>query len=106
MGYRLSVSKLNEVYYGTKLFGYVDDESVLNSFKFLKDHEYITGDEFWTYSFDNAIVMLKTDFDQFRNFYALDLEACYGDLVSKDFLKDTEELTKLEDYEYVVLKWE
>lgn len=107
MGYRLTISKLDMVFYGTKLFGYMDDEKVLKSYQYLIKKEYLTGDEFWDYSFDNAIAMLKTDFMEFRELYAQDLRD-YNDGAEDSadwFLKETEELTKLPDYEYVVLQW-
>lgn len=106
MGYRLSISKVNEVYYGTKLFGYVDDENKLKSFNYLKDNGYIDGDEVWDYNCANAIVMKKTFFEEFRKLYAQDLKDYYDEIVSNAFLKETEELKKLNDYDYVVLKWE
>lgn len=105
MGYRLCISKVNEVYYGTKLYGYVDDENKLKSYNYLKDNEYIDGDEIWSYSAENPIVMRVCVFKEFRELYAQDLKDFYDEIISNAFLKETEELTKLGDYDFVVLTW-
>lgn len=104
MGYRLSVSKLEEVYYGTKLYGYTNEE-ILESYRFLKNKGYIDGDEVWGYCCDNPIVMKVKDFKAFRELYAQDLKDIYNELISEDFLEQTEKIIELEDYEIIVLTW-
>ena len=46
MGYRLQICELRDSgvekdVYASKLFGYVDDESELSSYKFLKDNHFL-----------------------------------------------------------------
>ena len=106
MGYRLAISELEQVYYGTKLFGYVDDETNLKSFKYLKDIDVIKGDEIWDYGFDNPIVLSIKEFKDFRKLYAEDLEENNGKIESDWFLEKTKHLIEREDYELIVLNWE
>lgn len=105
MGYRLAVSEVEQVYYGTKLFGYVHEET-LKSYKYLKDIEAIKGDEQWDYGFDNPIVLSIKEFKDFRKLYAEDLKENNGKIESDWFLKETKHLIELEDYKLIVLNWE
>ena len=47
MGYRLEVTQVGGTlsYYGTKLYGYVEDETALKSYKFLRDNGYFDADD-------------------------------------------------------------
>lgn len=107
MGYRLSISKLDEVFYGTKLYGYVNNLEDLESYQFLKKYEYVDGDEAWCGSCENPMIMRVCVFKEFREWYAEDLKNYEdnGEEVAQYFLKETEKLTKLPDYDFIVLTW-
>ena len=105
MGYRLAISELEQVYYGSKLFGYVHEE-ILKSYKYLKDIEAIKGDEQWEYGFYNPIVLSIKEFKDFRKLYAEDLEENNGKNESDWFLNETKHIIEREDYELIILNWE
>lgn len=74
MGYRLNVSsKTNsdKSYYGTKLYGYVDEKN-LQSYKWLERHGKLTGDEVWDYGCENTIVLTAEEYQEFIKLYARD----------------------------------
>lgn len=74
MGYRLEISKVipSDVG-GSKLYGYVEDETKLKSYKWLLNHGYIDGDEVWTYGCNPQIVLTKHQFKEYMELYWNDL---------------------------------
>ena len=62
MGYRLSIDKLENKFYGTKLYGYLDFEilQTLESFKWLKNNKTIDGEDYW-YSYNENYIILNSD---------------------------------------------
>lgn len=86
MGFRLSVVCKNNKdleFYGTKLFGYVHDETKLESWKYLKDlgklDEIGMGDECaWWGGCTDDIELSEKEFELFIRAYAKDLLVnCY-----------------------------
>lgn len=102
MGYRLSIECKNNPelrYYGTKLYGYVNKESDLLSYKYLlkigKIHEiakenpyYETiNDIIWDYGCDNEVCLTSEQFAEFVEHYSQDLCDKYDSLYSLSFLR-------------------
>ena len=88
MGYRLEISELTDSgvkkgVYASKLFGYVDDESELSSYKFLKDNHFLEKefDEddvkndncFWGYGIEPEFILTAEQFRTFMKLYEEDL---------------------------------
>ena len=88
MGYRLEISELTnsgvkEGIYASKLFGYVDDESELSSYKFLKDNhilekefdeECVKNDTcFFGYGSEPKFTLTPEQFRMFMKLYEEDL---------------------------------
>ena len=108
MGYRLEVTQVGGTlsYYGTKLYGYVEDETALKSYKFLRDNGYFDADDVvFTYGASHDTVMDVVDFRVFAELYNEDLnEYCE----EKDFFINDETIRKileLYDYDRVVISW-
>lgn len=77
MGFRLNIDKIEDkeiknVYYGTKLYGYVD-ESFLLSFMYLTSIGKIDYDTFFNYGCGVQIPLNKKEFTIFANLYTIDL---------------------------------
>ena len=93
MGFRLSVTcKDNEAitFYGSKLYGYVEDETKLESWKYLKElgklDEISMGDEYaWWGGYVGDIELDEKEFNLFIGYYTKDLVDKYGD--ASDFMK-------------------
>lgn len=76
MGYRLNV-KCNDTgleFYGTKLYGYVNDERTLKSYKYLKQIGKFNGNEHFDYRYENKLVLSFLDFSRFIKLYFYDLQ--------------------------------
>ena len=95
MGYRLDIYKVAEnketfkkevtnVYYGTKLYGYEDEKSLL-SFMYLKSIGKVDGDEYFNYGSSISIPLNKLELTIFLNLYSIDL-----DNADKEYYKDYE----------------
>lgn len=111
MGYRLEVSKITQVFYGTKLFGNYENEE-LKSYKWLQDNGYIDYDEYFYfgYGFEGNIVMDVKDFKEFAKVYNDDLNRLEKDY--KWFKKDVfinekaiKKIFKMRDYEKIMISW-
>ena len=93
MGFRLSVrckDNKDVEYYGSKLFGYVKDETKLESWKYLKNlgklDEIGMGDECaWWDGYVGDIELSEKEFNLFIGYYVKDLTDKYGD--TGDFMK-------------------
>lgn len=104
MGYRLSIEcdgNPDLHYYGTKLYGYVKDESKLLSYEYLKRigkldeivnldvNNFETVEDIkWDYCFDCNFTLTAEQFSTFIGLYAQDLCDKYGSVVSFVFLKE------------------
>lgn len=78
MGYRLDVQCVNSPldFYGTKLYGYVEDEEELQSYKYLQKIGKINHDEYypvWFYGCDNQMTLSKEEFEKFARLYEQDM---------------------------------
>lgn len=92
MGYRLDVYDLDDknVFYGTKLFGYVDEADTFTSEwffdNFLRGKEYPSDwehtDVYWGYNAPHTSIMSAVQYAQFIALYLADL-AQYGMLDKK-----------------------
>lgn len=95
MGYRLAVDQVGGTlsYYGTKLYGYVEDETALKSYKFLRDNGYFDDDDIlFTYGASHDTVMDVCEFRKFAMLYNEDLnEYCE----EKDFFINDETIKKV-----------
>ena len=74
MGYRLEMSEIKYSACGGKLYGYVDDEKQLRSYKWLLDKGYIDGDEYWGYGYNPQIILTPHDFKEFIKLYLEDFK--------------------------------
>lgn len=104
MGYRIDIRcKDNQGlhYYGTKLYGYVKDESKLMSYEYLKrigkldeivnldvNNFEAVEDIKWDYCFDCHFVLTAEQFSTFIELYAQDLCDKYDSRVAFSFLKE------------------
>lgn len=112
MGYRLTVEKVGKdkpAYYGTKLYGYCDEEK-LKSYQWLIKNHYLNSDEYyvWSYCCDNAILMRAKDFREFAKLYEEDLNNYYEyDYNPANFIedKDIQAFMNLYDWELIVISW-
>lgn len=101
MGYRLEMSEIKYSACGGKLYGYVDDEKQLKSYKWLLDRGYINGDEYWSYCFNPRIILNSIDFKEFIKLYLEDFKQ-----ERKCDFPYIEDLKKLESSENdVLLEW-
>lgn len=110
MGYRLEVEQVGGklYFYGTKLFGYEDEEK-LKSYKFLIKNKYLDEySTFFNYNHSNDFVMEIKDFREFVKLYNEDLNNFTFYSNEKDrFIKDKtiQKFLKLEDDDRVVISW-
>lgn len=74
MGYRLEISKIEHVYCGGKLYGYVPEEQLkqLKSYQWLLKHGWIDNDSVFDYGFNPCIQLNPVDFRQFMKLYMAD----------------------------------
>lgn len=104
MGYRLEISKMKHAYCAGKLYGYTTEED-LKSHKWLLEHEYITGDEYWSYCTNPKIVLTAREFKEFIKLYNEDLNDL-GWSEEKDWLINDKEMQELiNDNCDKVLEW-
>lgn len=103
MGYRLEISKIEYKESGGKLFGYVEDETKLESWKWLKNHEFITGDEYWDYGCNPQIVLDDDEFKEFIELYIFDLHNYYKYEIDSDWIKSLRDLAKTKEDK--LLEW-
>ena len=112
MGYRLSVEKVGDntpKYYGTKLYGYVDDETELKSYQWLIKEGFLNESEeyVWEYCCDNPILMRVESFRDFVILYNEDLNKFLKPEMEDSFIKDEDiqQFLKLDDWELIVISW-
>lgn len=103
MGYRLEISELKYKKSGGKLYGYVEDETKLESWKWLKKHDYIDGDEYWDYGCNPQIILRNEEFQEFIELYIHDLQNYYKYTLDDDWIRDLRDLGDNDDYK--VLEW-
>lgn len=106
MGYRLDIFKIEEnekfdkeiknIYYGTKLFGYEEEEKLL-SYMYLKSAGKLNGDEFFDYSSDISIPLNQVELTIFLNLYNIDFKK-YNE-TEQNYILEQEKIKKelLED---------
>lgn len=94
MGYRLYVvdSESNLAYYGTKLYGYVNEKK-LKSYKYLESLGFFGNGETFDYGCDNKIELTTEEFREFVKLYDEDIADNFGYPMGS-FL-NLEEITKL-----------
>ena len=110
MGYRLTVEKVGDKepkYYGTKLYGYCDEEKT-KSYQWLIKNNYLNKNEhyYWHDCSDNAILMRAEQFREFAKLYQEDLKDRYEtseNLFIED--KDIQAFMNLNDWELIVISW-
>ena len=83
MGYRLCVEQIQKEpqFYGTKLYGYVDDVTKLKSFQWLAEHNMINPEEdkyCWDSEASMDIRMTASEYREFITLYREDIEKAYG----------------------------
>ena len=110
MGYRLCVDMVGHEspsFYGTKLYGYVDNEKQLKSYQWLLEKGFLSKNKtyIWTYCCENPIHMTVKDFKEFAVLYDKDCEET--GYPPNSFLEDSsiKEILNLEDDELLVLSW-
>ena len=88
MGYRLEVSKIDYVYCGGKLYGYVSEEKLkqLKSYQWLLKKGYIDGDEYWSYGCNPQIVLRASEFREFMKLYIDDRDWKHDDLALEELM--------------------
>lgn len=112
MGYRLTVEKVGKdkpSYYGTKLYGYCEEEK-LESYQWLIKNGYLDKDKYysWSYGSDIAILMRAEDFREFAKLYEEDLNKYYEyEKYDSTFIgdPDIQEFMSLDDWELIVISW-
>ena len=92
MGYRLEISEIEYKGCGGKLYGYFEDETKLRSWKWLKNHKYIDGDEYWDYGYNPQIVLPNEEFQVFIELYIHDLLKYYKYPIDEDWIRDLREI--------------
>ncbi len=103
MGYRLEISKMKHAYCAGKLYGYTTEED-LKSYKWLLEHEYITGEESWTYGCNPQIVLTAKEFKEFIELYNEDHKKYYKE--TDDWFINNKEMQELiNDNCNKVLEW-
>lgn len=112
MGYRLSVEKVGDrypCYYGTKLYGYVNDETELKSYQWLVKEGFLKADEIyvWDYCCENPILMRVEDFKIFAKLYNEDLNKILPNFKKDYFIKDEDiqQFLALDNWELIVISW-
>lgn len=79
MGYRPEFKDLQNpdlLFYGTKLYGYVD-ESKLQSYKYLLSIGKAEEDDLWDYPFEHEMILTAEQFRKFVDLYEKDFDR-YG----------------------------
>ena len=117
MGYRLDIGKIKEdkiepLYYGTKLYGYGDEEEFI-SYLYLISIGKLKGDEYFNYGSGIQFALNKKEFTIFCNLYNIDMNNHYDYSNEKDiFINDetiqNELMTDILDYknnEIYIIGW-
>lgn len=111
MGFRLEISKIKYVTSGSKMYGYVEDETLenLKSYQWLLKHGYIDGDEYWDYGCDVQIILRPDQFKEFITLYNEDFnEYKSGDCwaYEKDYIINQKEVQELiNGKDKILLEW-
>lgn len=113
MGYRLEISKSEHKKRCGKLYGYVENEKELKSYKWLKINGFLKNlvDDWYDYNVNPKIILDSNEFKEFIKLYNEDMnENMPGDLKTSGFEKDwvindetIQEL--LNDFEDKILEW-
>lgn len=111
MGYRLGVKTIDEndnikdIYYGTKLYGYVDEQDLL-SFKYLVILNKLDEDAYFNYGASHRIFLTYDEFKLFIYLYNEDLKKYRSEYFKNEpdntFLK---EFYNLDDECMYILEW-
>ena len=118
MGYRLNISKYDydndkceDVFYGTKVYGYVDTDK-LQSFEWLVDNGFLKQEDSYCfgYGYEGNIIMTIGDFKEFAQCYNEDCNVyfCSSYDFKKDYfinLPEIQQLLLLPDSNEIVLSW-
>ena len=91
MGYRLEIKAGDKRFYGTKIFGYFDNEE-LRSYWVLRAYKKVTEDTYWRDCFENKIILNECEFNIFIDAYISDLEASDREGLEFDVEETIEEL--------------
>lgn len=116
MGFRIDIrceEKPDVCYYGTKLYGYVEDETKLASWKFLNEHDKFKElmcnspvddpkDIYWGGCTEN-ITLTEKEFGLFIGCYTEDLVDEYGVRYALNFLKEV--IPILTEPGYKLISW-
>lgn len=98
MGYRLDIvgKKTKKTFYGTKLYGYTDEER-LRSYQYLIGIGKFNGDEYFSYCNFNEITLDNNQFKEFIKLYNEDYNNDRGSYFpeSKNFVINNEEIQEL-----------
>lgn len=119
MGYRLGVSTIKDVFYGTKLYGYLEREDAeahehFKSYQFLKRKGFIDGDEVFSYGFSGDFRMYPSEAREFLKLYAEDMTAYAPSLPEEDKPFDWAKVwpemeqtlqTAEENHQYILINW-
>lgn len=103
MGYRLEISEFKDLNVGTKLFGYVDDETKLKSYQWLLEHRKIVGEECWTYGYNPKIILNSEEFKEFIVLYIEDKKEYYSYPNFEEFANSLLKISETEDCK--LLEW-
>ena len=99
MGYRPAIIEIEykpeRDWYGTKLYGYVDDTYALESCKYLLEIGAITDDYAWGYGCDGDVVLTAKEFREWIRLYDEDLKREMG--YSLEVMQEWEKLKRMID---------
>lgn len=107
MGYRIDIRDTknpNLRFYGTKLYGYVHDESKLLSCQYLISIGKINDDVFiWDYPFPHEITLTAEEFREFMQLYEKDFDGFgkYGTLSEYPDYSVIQELMKTDSDKFI-----
>lgn len=110
MGFRLDVYKKQNMFYGTKLYGYVGDETKLLSYQYLIDEQLIEKDKYYhfDYGMELELILKKGQLLKFLELYNIDYKTHF----KENLLEDNEEFKNLyekvksdREYQDYILTW-
>lgn len=98
MGYRLDIHKIEnqeivQLYYGTKLYGYVDEEKFL-SFMYLISIGKLAPDTYFDYGTSCEFALNRNEFTIFCQLYNIDMNKYYQFKLEKDGFIQIPEIQK------------
>lgn len=109
MGYRILIEDdNNNLFYGTKVYGYTDHEKC-SSYKYLVKIGKFTGDEVFDYGISNEITLSADQFDKFIRLYAKEWEKekrQYNDPDDIGLLKNPKIIELLSNNSDKYINWE